>query len=615
MKKTLMILMLLLPWLWTASADNVSQQRAAEVASAFFRQAGSGISPASAPSLRMVLSSKSLPKTSGAAEPSFYVFDNASGPGFVIVAGDDAAMPVLGYSFESNFPEGRTLPPNLAGWLEGIGGVIEAARQSGAEPTEAVLEAWKTAGPGTTVREIETAKWNQETPYWNDCPVYYRNNTYTGCTATALAIVMRHHKWPERGTGTLPGYTTNSYQIQIDDRPLGHEYDWENMPLRYYDDYGSPVYNQAQAEAVATLMYDCAVLMKSDFGDAALGGTGAYTQSIPGPLMVNMWYDPEMRIVQKDDYGADQWLEMMKAEIDGNRPILYGGYTADGAGHSFVLDGYDSENYFRVNWGWGGMSDGYFLLDVLDPDMQGAGGSDAGFSFGQDAIIGLQPGSGELPDDEISYTRFDGKDENGLPMTYYGLSLKDGVAVEQNVPFVLYAGLLCNTGYLAINGLEIRFAVTDADGEVVEVLKEGSPGSEPLEPGFGYALWNEFVVKQPIGADYRIRGYFRSERTPDWTLIKNRDGNVCVWDLIIGEPEPQLSLEEGTSIYYDLGVIRISTLDGVTVSVLTESGQVLGSVQPAPDEDVELKVRDIPTDTCIIRLERGSEVKEFKIHI
>lgn len=88
-----------------------------------------------------------------------------------------------------------------------------------------------------------------------------------------------------------------------------------------------------------------------------------------------------------------------------------------------------------------------------------------------------------------------------------------------------------------------------------------------------------------------------------------------MWDLIIGEPEPQLSLEEGTSVYYDLSVIRISTLDGVTVSVLTESGQVLGSVQPAPDEDVELKVRDIPTDTCIIRLERGSEVKEFKIHI
>lgn len=611
MKKTVMILMLLLPWLWTVSADNVSQQRAAEVASAFFRKAAGGISPASVPSLRMVLSSKSLPRTSGAAEPSFYVFDNASGPGFVIVAGDDAAMPVLGYSFENNFPEGRTLPPNLAGWLEGIGGVIEAARQSGAEPTEAVLEAWRTAGPGTPVREIETAKWNQDTPYWNDCPVYNGNNTYTGCTATALAIVMHHHKWPEKGTGTLPGYTTNSYQIQIDDRPLGHEYDWENMPMRYYDDYGSPVYNQAQAEAVATLMYDCAVLMKSDFGDADLGGTGAYTQSIPGPLMVNMGYDPEMRIVQKDDYGADQWLEMMKAEIDGDRPILYGGYTADWAGHSFVLDGYDSENYFRVNWGWGGMSDGYFLLDVLDPDMQGAGGSDAGFSVGQDAIIGLQPGSGELPDDEISYTRFDGKDENGMPMTYTGLSLKDGVAVEQNVPFILYSGLLCNTGYLTINGLEVRFAVTDADGEVVEVLKEGSPGPEPLDPAYGHVFWNELVIKQPIGADYRIRSYFRSERTPDWTLIKGDEADGCVWDLIIGEQKPRLSLEDGTSVYYDKGVIRISTLDGVTVSVLTESGQILDSAQPA----LELKVSDLSSGTYIIRLERGPEVKEFKIHI
>ena len=257
------------------------------------------------------------------------------------------------------------------------------------------------------------------------------------------------------------------------------------------------------------------------------------------------------------------------------------------------------------------MSDGYFLLDVLDPGMQGAGGSDAGFSVGQDAIIGLQPGSGELPDDEISYILFSGEDENGVMMTYTGLSLKDGVTVEQNVPFILYAGLLCNTGYLAINGLEIRFAVTDADGEVVEVLVEESTGTEPLEPGYGYAFCNEYVVKQPIGADYRIRGYFRSERTPDWTLIKNRDGNVCVWDLIIGEPEPQLSLEEDTSVYYGKGVIRISTLDGVTVSVLTESGQILDSAQPA----LELKVSDLPSGTYIIRLERGSEVKEFKIHI
>ena len=79
MKKTVMFLMLLLPWLWTASADNVSQQRAAEVASAFFRPAGSGISPASVPSLRMVLSSKSLPKTSGeAGEHTLYLMSEAN---------------------------------------------------------------------------------------------------------------------------------------------------------------------------------------------------------------------------------------------------------------------------------------------------------------------------------------------------------------------------------------------------------------------------------------------------------------------------------------------------------------------------------------------------------
>lgn len=70
---------------------------------------------------------------------------------------------------------------------------------------------------------------------------------------------------------------------------------------------------------------------------------------------------------------------------------MMGGQSTAG-GHAFVCDGYDADDYFHINWGWDGGGDGYFRLAVLDPYGQGAGGGSTldGFSFGQEAVIGIQ---------------------------------------------------------------------------------------------------------------------------------------------------------------------------------------------------------------------------------
>ena len=241
MRKILVSIVLLLSCLQAAQAEKVSREQAEERAAAFFRSARhAGISPASVPSLRMVRCSSSVPAGLQSEDAAFYVFNNTSGPGFVIVSGDDAVAPVLGYSFENNFPEGRPLPPNLSAWLEGTAKGIIALRKSGAEPSEAVRAAWKTSGPGTPVKVLETALWDQSDPYNRLCPEVNGALSLTGCTATALAIVMRYHKWPERGAGTLPGYTTASYGAWVDEVKLGHAYDWDKMLLYYHDDQWQP---------------------------------------------------------------------------------------------------------------------------------------------------------------------------------------------------------------------------------------------------------------------------------------------------------------------------------------------------------------------------------------
>lgn len=469
MKKVFLILVMVLSCMLTTHAENVTGERAAETASAFFRSAqAKGMKMASAVSLKMVMSSSSFSGSQSSDVPAFYVFNNISGPGFVIIAGDDAVKPVLGYSFENNFPEGRTLPPNLSAWLEGTVRGIDAVRKSGVRPVKSATEAWEAAAPGTPVRKLETVKWNQDDPYYRLCPEMFGTLSLTGCTATALAIVMRYHKWPKRGTGELPGYYTYSYRFWVDGVKLGHIYDWDNMPLRYYDDYGNPTFTDAEAEAVAVLMRDCGILMESDYSP---WGTGAMTDDIPGPLVENMGYDPGLQYVFKEDYGSAEWIALMKNEIDNNRPILYGGYTRDWAGHSFVFDGYDSEDYFSVNWGWGGMSDGYFDIDILDPYEQGLGGADEGFSVAQDAIIGIRPYMQASLDESTSITY--NKSEDRLTVTTLAGA---GVTLFNESGSVVDA-LRAESGeavfYLSeYKGQRIYVLQVENDGEFVEVKLE-----------------------------------------------------------------------------------------------------------------------------------------------
>ena len=121
-----------------AFAGNVTEQQARRVAVAFFQSAPQ--TRVSESDLRLVRDSESsLTRSSGAA-PAYYVFDNVSGGGFVIVAGDDVASPVLGYSFTEEFPEG-TLPPNVQDWLDGLREEINAARRGGWEAEAAVTRA------------------------------------------------------------------------------------------------------------------------------------------------------------------------------------------------------------------------------------------------------------------------------------------------------------------------------------------------------------------------------------------------------------------------------------------------------------------------------------------
>lgn len=576
-------------------AGNVTEDQARQIAVSFWQSAP--VTRGGIPSLQMVFHSEDLVTRSSVQSPAYYVFDNTGGPGFVIVAGDDVAMPVLGYSFEHEFSKDN-LPANLKAWLEYMRDEVNEARRSGAKAESAVTRAWSQVEVGTPVVELETAKWNQMEPYNLLCPIVGGESTYTGCTATAVAIVMRYHQWPEKGVGTLPGYKISRGEV-LSELPLGHTYDWKNMPL----EYPYMGYSQAEANAVAVLMRDCGWMIFSDYGPVGSSGTGASTFYIPAGLTTYMGYDKRVRTISRNGYTTSEWNSLMQGELESNRPVIYSGFN-DNAGHAFVLDGYTDQNYYRVNWGWGGYCDGYFLLTVLDPEGQGSGGSEGGYNMYQDAVIGIQKDDGGAYFEELRYgERFNEQDLCGLIVDE---------SVVSGRPFDLYSGCMKNSGSGTFTG-ELMFAVADKEGNIIEELYTMSVSdwlaSQYFCPSIGNVTINTLVLP-----GYRIRGYYRSANTPEWTLIKGNDEDGCVWDLLIAD---EYSIEETTQLTYNKKsrLLRLLVKDGVSVFLRSSGGSDCSDKYQIQGNEITVDTSLLRDGTYSLTLQKGDDRKTLNFFV
>ena len=318
-----------------------------------------------------------------------YVFNVKDEGGYVIVSNDDRTIPVLGFSENGKF-DANNMPDNMKAWLQGYADEIAWLKQNNITTTGPKKVRSKVGSHSTTaVAPLCTSTWYQDAPYNNQCPTYNSwsgsGRSATGCVATAMAQVMYYHKWPETTTKAIPGYITYSYSMNLSSLPVT-TFDWANM----IDDY-SGSYTTAQGTAVATLMKYCGYSVQMDYGPES----GAYTEDVATALIKYFDYNANTtQFVNRSSYTYANWTDLIYHEVANSRPVVYGGMST-GGGHEFVCDGYKYQSgtdFFHINWGWGGMSDNYFVLSALDPDQQGIGGSSStdGFHYGQDAVIGIQ---------------------------------------------------------------------------------------------------------------------------------------------------------------------------------------------------------------------------------
>lgn len=341
-------------------------------------------------------------------QPAYYIFDNAGDKGYMVLSADDVAMPVLGYSATGTInPD--DMPENLRGWLENYAAEIAWAAEREASGNYIAKDLTKETAASkratwANIAPLCATKWNQSEPYDLYTPeITYRGaniKAATGCVATAMAQLMKYYNYPAKGKGSV-SYTWTKYSdfnntaqgapstnvaMKMDFSSV--TFDWSNM-LDVYNDGG---YNDAQADAVATLMKACGYSVEMSYGPES----GASTAEVADALKTYFGYDSNTRFYTRAYYDIDAWEEMLYNNLKNVGPIQYSGRN-DYGGHSFIVDGYAGNGYFHLNWGWGGMSDGDFLITALDPDAQGVGGSLAGYNSNQGAILGAQPAGASIP--------------------------------------------------------------------------------------------------------------------------------------------------------------------------------------------------------------------------
>ncbi len=440
------------------------------------------------------------------ASNRLYAFNVGQQDGFVIVSGDNCTGDViLGYADKGEIAS-ENMPDNLRAWLQGYDDQIRWMQEHGVKNDVAASRGMKKA-VRKSISPLLTTQWNQREPFNNNCPKlaeqasgnsYYAISTVTGCVATAVAQIMYYQamKYNLSETTMLegtPGYNTsnllwNNAQTgvwkYVEAKPATTIH-WDKINAVY------PSTNDAEAE-VATLMEYVGAAVQMQYGTSS----SANNESVPTALKDYFGYDTDLKLAYHNNYIFEDWMELIYTELSTNGPVFFAGQS-EGGGHAFLLDGYDGSDFFHVNWGWGGLSDGFYRLSALEPSMQGAGGSSTtdGYNFSQTVLVNVNP-----IDDGISQTedllltvnqltKYNYYSSINLLQVGFSLTNNSGMAGDFDYGFALVNGSQLNVVYSSNNHFNngttwsgtttFSFGTGLADGEyrLVAVCRKSGTGT------------------------------------------------------------------------------------------------------------------------------------------
>ena len=394
-------------------------------------------------------------KTCAAAtttQQPYYVFNNDTGKGFVVVAGDDKMGEVLAYSHEASIdmanlnPEARYLFDTYRQVFEELG--KNKGLTTRAETTTKATD---------DVQPLLKSKWGQDYPYSK------QTQYVTGCVATAVAQVMYYHKWPAQGKGQESYKVTFDNTVRSADFTKSH-YDWDNM----LPDYNRRNVTTKQEDAVALLMNDVGIATNMQYTDRASG-----TQSYMAVRALRNYFDYDAALVTRFDEGEDNFIEIVKKELRNGFPLYISGESKTGGGHAWVCDGFDKEDRFHMNFGWNGQANGYYSLATLDVKSTGSEFNGAQHSFNKRIhVIAIHPNKPNTPkiDDDIAYQSPTIKFNNDGMMAFVG----DAPTTTSDAAKVMFTGFVNYANAVLVG--DIGLGIYDQEGKLVKVTPYGQDG-------------------------------------------------------------------------------------------------------------------------------------------
>lgn len=315
---------------------------------------------------------------------TIYYVMNLSQGGWVIIAGDDVAYPVVAFSYKGTYTLDNH-PIQFDQWMDNVTAEIHNAILEAPVPRPETATAWSRLDVNTesfaveqlsySVAPLLTTTWDQGTYYNASCPVDGGGPggyVWAGCVATAMAQVMKYHNYPETGYGSH-SYDDDSYGSQTANFGAT-TYNWASMPDSLSNHNSD----------VATLLYHAGVSVEMDYG---ITGSAASTSDAADALKSYFKYSDQLYYASKASYTDNEWQTLLHTELNNGRPVMYRGSGT--GGHAFLCDGFSADDYFHFNWGWSGSYNGYFYLNDLTPGSHDYTGSQAGIFGITPAVVNL----------------------------------------------------------------------------------------------------------------------------------------------------------------------------------------------------------------------------------
>ena len=506
-------------------AQHRSEQEAMQIAQEFFAQKKvnkkSRLAVVPSQKLKSQIQKKAISAhRTKVANSSLYVVNDKANNRFVLVSADERMFKILGYSDNGLF-EPQNMPDGLLEIIDGFNCQYDIL----VEHPELFSKTNIKKAPVKAIEPLIKTKWDQDSPFNDDCPVNSRatdgSKCASGCVATAMAQVMNYYKYPSKGIGSY-SYTSKT-QKHYQTMDFGNTLiNWDNM----IDTYGRDATEEQKTE-VAKLMHACGVSVSMDYGSSSDGQSGASPYDIAYAMINYFGYNNNVVFKMKDYYTDEEWNDILMQELQNGRPMLYGGRGT--GGHRFILDGCDNNGLYHFNFGWSGSGDGYYSLDAIRPtiDFLGSEIEIGNFSNEQSAVCQISPS-------------IVGLHENVFYAYSYSISAYSDVKVGSSVKNSFLASNYSSsvsTGDVnkpEFNG-EIGIALYDIDWNFVKTLYSESFRGSSSNSAYVNANITLDASQFKSGSQYYIAPYAKAKNSNNPTRIRQIYGKGWYLAKVEGE--------------------------------------------------------------------------------